>query len=324
MSHQLDEYKQEITTLKSNGSTNEEVLQWLYSNGINVSKSTLKTRFKTWGVRKKTEVPETQWLVDRVKHLFLHTRKSDEAIASEIARIDKIYPTTNQIREIRLRQSLHRRHNDPQVREQHRQTTTDLVQNLVLTGSGRQFGRIWTQTHLLRKLGYRARDHDIESALKAVNAEASASRRPKLRQSRLDNLLTDGPNQLWCMDGHDKLSPFGFQIYAAIDAYSRKILWFYYGNANRSKRSVLHQFLKAIKHHGVCPRYIRTDCGSETIDLCCAQFRLFVEVALKEDRWSQEELSSLKATDCYIDGPSVHNIRIEGLWRLQRDQVTNS
>jgi hypothetical protein len=126
------------------------------------------------------------------------------------------------------------------------------------------------------------------------------------------------------MDGHDKLSGFGFQIYAAVDAYSRKVLWIYCGNANRAKRCVLNQFLQAVTEHGVCPRYIRTDHGTETLDLSCAQFRLFLEEALKEPGWTDEELQALTARDCYIDGPSVHNIRIEGLWRVLGDEVTRS
>jgi len=35
--------------------------------------------------------------------------------------------------------------------------------------------------------------------------------------------MTDGLNQVWCIDGHDKLSAYLIQIYAAVDAYSRKI-----------------------------------------------------------------------------------------------------
>ncbi|KAM4060319.1 hypothetical protein HRG_014236 [Hirsutella rhossiliensis] len=42
--------------------------------------------------------------------------------------------------------------------------------------------------------------------------------------------LVPGPNYQWCIDGHDKLKAYGFEIYAAIDAYSRNIIWFYIGH----------------------------------------------------------------------------------------------
>lgn len=37
--------------------------------------------------------------------------------------------------------------------------------------------------------------------------------------------VTQGPNWIWAMDGHEKLAqPFGIYIYGIIDTYSRKVL----------------------------------------------------------------------------------------------------
>jgi len=44
----------------------------------------------------------------------------------------------------------------------------------------------------------------------------------------------NGPNYCWSLDGLDKFRQFGIQIYAAIDMYSRKIIWTYCGHSNRS------------------------------------------------------------------------------------------
>lgn len=41
--------------------------------------------------------------------------------------------------------------------------------------------------------------------------------------------IVDGPNAVWSVDGYEKLANWGIQIYAAIDAYSRYIIWFYVG-----------------------------------------------------------------------------------------------
>ena len=46
------------------------------------------------------------------------------------------------------------------------------------------------------------------------------------------------PNRVFSIDGHDKLSRFGFEIYSAIDAYSRYIVWCYIGISNRTAVSV--------------------------------------------------------------------------------------
>lgn len=40
-----------------------------------------------------------------------------------------------------------------------------------------------------------------------------------------------GPNFIWHVDGYDKLKPFGFAIHAAIDGYSRRILWIEVSNS---------------------------------------------------------------------------------------------
>src|SRR5438067_109121 len=41
--------------------------------------------------------------------------------------------------------------------------------------------------------------------------------------------VVPGPNFVWSVDGYEKLSQYGFQIYACIDAFSRYIIWIYVG-----------------------------------------------------------------------------------------------
>jgi hypothetical protein len=67
-----------------------------------------------------------------------------------------------------------------------------------------------------------------------------------LQRTRGD-FTTPGPNYLWSIDGYDKLSFWGFQIYAGIDGYSRYITWIYVGSSNRTGFSVLRQYLDTLK-----------------------------------------------------------------------------
>jgi hypothetical protein len=53
------------------------------------------------------------------------------------------------------------------------------------------------------------------------------------------NFTVPGPNFLWCIDGYEKLKKFGFQVYAAVDAYSRYIIWIYIGRSATIAISVL-------------------------------------------------------------------------------------
>ncbi|OJJ07710.1 hypothetical protein ASPVEDRAFT_46950 [Aspergillus versicolor CBS 583.65] len=59
--------------------------------------------------------------------------------------------------------------------------------------------------------------------------------------------FTPGPNFIWSIDGYLKLAPYGIEIYAAIDAYSRYIIWIYVGISSRTAVSVLRQFLDTLE-----------------------------------------------------------------------------
>jgi hypothetical protein len=304
--------------MKRAGHTHNEILSWLQEMGIRVSLSTLSRRLRDWGLRRRTKVTVSDELAERVNFLFHHTLLSDSQIASKIADEDGLETTENQVQEIRLLFGWERQNLTPNTVPQ--QITQQYVHQLV-TGEGRSFGRRWAMTYLRHRFGHRARQLDVANALKLLDPEGVASRTPNLRKKRLENYITAGPDHLWCLDGHDKLAQYGIEIYAAVDAYSRKIIWFYVGNSNRTQLSVLRQYLLAVKARGLCPSFIRTDKGTETIMLADAHFSLFTEAALAE-HWPDEEYDSLRITDCYVYGPSTRNVRIEGLWRQQRYTTT--
>ncbi|PUU79616.1 hypothetical protein B9Z19DRAFT_958304, partial [Tuber borchii] len=73
-----------------------------------------------------------------------------------------------------------------------------------------------------------------------------------------------GPNGMWLIDGHDKLSQFGFQIYAVIDPYSPNIIRFYIGHSNCTAVSVNKQFLEIVRFLNLFPKLICSDKGGET------------------------------------------------------------
>ena len=51
---------------------------------------------------------------------------------------------------------------------------------------------------------------------------------------RKNEAIFKGPDFYWSVDGHKKLSKqFGIEIYVAIDAYSRRLIWIYVGVSSR-------------------------------------------------------------------------------------------
>jgi hypothetical protein len=306
----IDEFKHHILVQKEQHATHSEVNLWLRNHGINVSERTLARRLKDWGFQQNATTQASSELISRIDHLFHRTMWSDSKIASQLSEEFSEKVTENQVQEIRLKKRWLRRTPDPAERIQRQLETKRHVHDTFHEGSGRSYGIEWMRNNLRRRLGHRARQEDVRIALRQVDPIGVERRRPGLRRSRLDNYITDGPNHVWCIDGHDKLSPYGIQIYAAVDACSRKIIWWYCGTANRAQFSVLKQYLDAVSQGQVCPNFLRADKGAETLLAAEAHLAMYVEAAIREG-WSQEELLSITVEDCFIWGPSVHNVKTE-------------
>ncbi|KAF8471081.1 hypothetical protein BDZ91DRAFT_653668, partial [Kalaharituber pfeilii] len=124
--------------------------------------------------------------------------------------------------------------------------------------------------------------------------------------------LRDQIEYLWSIDGHDKLSRFGFQIYGAIDAYSRFMLWCYIGHSNRTAVSVNRQFLDTVSKLNCFPKLVRSDMGKETLLLCNSQLTL-----------RRVQKPNLPFEKIYSYGTSTRNQRIESWWNLLANAQTD-
>jgi len=69
--------------------------------------------------------------------------------------------------------------------------------------------------------------------------EEGYKRRKHNFQRRKKEMIIKGPDWSWALDQYDKIAFWGFQIYAAIDGFSRKVIWVYVGISNRTAYSVL-------------------------------------------------------------------------------------
>jgi hypothetical protein len=112
--------------------------------------------------------------------------------------------------------------------------TIDAIEQLLAEGRIRQYGRRQLIIHLARKHGHRSRQDDVLTVLRILNDYGVTSRAPGMKKKRRDDYVVPGPDWLWCLDGHDKLSRFGIEIYGCVDVYSRKIIWFFVGSSNRT------------------------------------------------------------------------------------------
>ena len=101
-----------------------------------------------------------------------------------------------------------------------------------------------------------------------------------------------GPNHVWHMDGNHKLVRWKFVIHGAVDGYSRLVTFLYCSTNNRAS-TVLDSFVTAVHMHGI-PKKIQTN--------------------LDVDAW-EYMINHHGNESCVITGSSVHNERIERLWR---------
>ena len=98
----------------------------------------------------------------------------------------------------------------------------------------------------------------ISTIYRLLRPDVIQGRLPGQKRQRL-NYISPGPNDVWYIDGYLKLKPFGIEIYAAIDSYSRFIVWVYIGVSVSTAVSVERQSLDAFAAYSFQPRRFRSD-----------------------------------------------------------------
>ena len=105
-----------------------------------------------------------------------------------------------------------------------------------------------------------------------------------------------GANSLWHIDGHHSLVRWRFIVHAGVDGFSRMLVFLQCSTNNRAD-TVFSAFKSAIKDYGV-PSRVRSDKGGENILVC--QYMVAVKGVNRSS---------------HIAGSSIHNQRIERIWR---------
>ena len=146
----------------------------------------------------------------------------------------------------------------------------------------------------LRSLGIRIQRHRLRSSIARVDPINVRLRWAVVVSRRAYSV--PGPNSLWHVDGHHSLVNWGFVVHGAIDGFSRCIVFLKCSTNNRSE-TVGDLFLSATRSFG-WPSRVRTDHGGENVKV-----------------WELMEEARDSNRGSYLVGSSVHNQRIERLWR---------
>jgi len=185
---------------------------------------------------------------------------------------------------------------------------TNIESEIQESGENRGYRSIYQ--HLIEK-GIQISQHTVRKVMKEIDPEGVNRRSRHCIKRR--KYTSDGPNDVWHLDGNDKLKPFGFCIHGCIDGFSRKMLWLVVSDTNKDPFYIARYFTDAVKTFGKLPKLVRSDKGTENVHVCTIQKYL--------RRQNNDSFSGEKS---FRAGKSVSNQRIEQWWSYLKRNTLQS
>ena len=194
------------------------------------------------------------------------------------------------------RRTIHRRIQEYELSSHHFSAISDDVLDLVrsMCSLHRRSGEKSIEGKL-RCVGLRIQRERIRESLHRVDPSGiEGCIRGVLHQREY---CVENPNALWHVDGYHKVVRWRIVIHGGIDGYSRLVTYLKAANNNRAS-TAFSAFEAGLSEYGI-PSRVRTDRGGENVEI--ARYML--------------QHPARGPGRGVITGRSVHNQRIERLWR---------
>ena len=146
----------------------------------------------------------------------------------------------------------------------------------------------------LSRQGVSVRRQMLRDSIHRIDHEQVVARRRNIIHRRV--YTVPFPNYIWHIDSHHKLIRWKFIIHGSVDGFSRTITYLKCADNNRAP-TVLSYFQESVARFGVSQN-VRSDHGGENIGVW------HYMIAMQNLDYS-----------CIVTGSSVHNERIERMWR---------
>ena len=196
------------------------------------------------------------------------------------------------------RRTVHRRIREYEVSSHHFSTISDDVLDDIVKSMCTLHRRSGEKSIAgkLRSMGLRIQRERIRESIQRVDPTGIEGRVRRALHRRVYSVAS--PNALWHLDGYHKLIRWRIVVHGGIDGYSRLVTYLKASN-NNCASTAFAAFQRGISEYGL-PSRIRTDRGGENVEIA---------------RYMLQHPARGPGRGSVITGRSVHNQRIERLWR---------